>query len=142
MAEPKRTTRVEKATTSVSAPAHSVASNETGHYVITVDATTREISNIEQLSTDGRRRDIAPKDWASLVNDDEVEAMMRTAQDAYTAGLIEGLNLTSGEDADEEFALLQLLRNRSRFIEPEVRLAIERRLLLRRLLSRRLLETS
>lgn len=140
--EPKRTGRVRQSTVETNAPAHAVASNKPGQYLITVDASTREIVNIEEFTSDGQHRDLPQRDWASLVSGDGVDVMMRAAQDAYTAGPIEGLQLIRGDDTDEDFALLQVIGNRSRVVEPEIRLAIERRLLLRRLLSSRLLETT
>jgi hypothetical protein len=144
MVEPRKAPKDKEGATSRHEVSHSASSEQTERYVFTLNATTREVINVEKLAPGGQHRAISDDEWATLASGDDVDAMMGAAQEAYAAGLIEGLKQTPEDDPDEEFALLQLLGDQAHGVELlrlDLRLALERRLLLRRLLRRYLLQT-
>lgn len=121
---------------------HSFANDNTKRYVFTVNATTGEVVSVERLGPGGQHQAISDDEWATLMGGDDVAAMMDAAQEAFAAGLSEGLQQTPDDDPEEEFALLQLLGDQPAgvgILRTDVRLALERRLLLRRFLRSRLL---
>lgn len=126
-------------------PSHPFANDNTRQYVFTLNATTGDVVSVERLGRGGQHQVISDDEWATLSGGDDIAIMMEAAQEAFAAGLIEGLKQTPEEDPEEEFAILQLLADqpmRVGFVRTDVRLALERRLLLRRLLRGRLLSTA
>ena len=144
MAETRKSTQVRDGASPRHEASHSVPNANTEQYLFTLDPTTRDIIQVERVATSGHYRPLTRDEWAALAGGDDVEMMMAVAQDAYAAGLIEGLKQTPDEDPDEDFALLQLLREKSveiAYLRPEFGLALERRLLLRSLLRNALLKS-
>lgn len=124
---------------------HSFANDNTERYLFTVNPTTGEVVSVEKLGPGGQHQAISDDEWATLTGGDEVAVMMEAAEEAFAAGLIEGLKQTPDDDAEEEFALLQLLGDQPAgvgILRTDVRLALERRLLLRQLLRAGLLHTA
>lgn len=145
MAESRRGTQDKEGASPRHEASHSVPNANTERYLFTLDSTTGDIVKVEKVATGGHYRPLTHDEWAELAGGDDVEMMMAAAQDAYAAGLIEGLKQTPDDDPDEDFALLQLLRKKSvefAYLRPEFGLALERRLLLRRLLRNALLKSA
>jgi hypothetical protein len=78
-----------------------------------------------------------------LAGGDELDDVLRAVQEAYEAGVAQGLDQDDdGDEADEDLVILELLLDRPSRVGPPgrgMRRAVLHRLLLRRLLRRRLL---
>ena len=113
---------------------------ETEQLILTLNAATHEAVEIEKLDKAGQRHQLSERDCAELTGDDEIDDFLGAVQEAYEAGIAEGLGAEDGEDeADEEVVLWDLLLLRRRFVGSQLLRRGLRRSLLRRLLLRRLL---
>jgi hypothetical protein len=108
----------------------------TQQLLFTLDATTHQVLKVETINRAGARRELSVRQTADLTGADDLESVESAIDEAYEAGVAEGLD-EAGDDEDEELALDQLL------VEPVAEEPVfrhgVRRLLLRRLLLRRLL---
>jgi hypothetical protein len=141
MVEPRKPPR-RAGTKESSADAPQPAPPETiEQIVLTLSATTHEVVNVERVDRDGRRHALSEQEYAALAGDD-VEELISAAQEAFEAGIAEGLGAEEEQDdVDEDIVLWQLLGRQTtarRAFPGDLRRVLLRRLLLRRLLRRRL----
>lgn len=143
MVEPRKTPRHPPTTVpSHEAPDTGSTANAEQKLIVTLNAATHEIVNIERLDVAGRRQQLSEADCAALAGDDDVEDLVGAAQEAYEAGVTEGLDAEDEQDAaDDDIVLWQLLARTSaarRAFSGSIRGALLRRVLLRRMLRHRL----
>jgi len=113
--------------------------------VLTWNPATHEVAMIERVGKDGRRGLLSEHECEQLLGEDDVDEFLGPVQEAYEAGLAEGLEEQSDEDrGDDEIMLWQLLSNEragGRLLPTGLRWAMLRRLLLRQLLRKRVSHT-
>jgi hypothetical protein len=146
MVEPRRAARHHTEARGSTEQAAGTASPPTAEQlIVTLNAATQQVVSVERFDTAGHRQELSPEDCAALAGEDEMEDFIAAAEDAYQAGLAEGLGSEEEQDeVDEDIVLWRVLVGRSitgGVIEPDLRHALLRRLLLRRLLRRCLSQT-
>jgi len=113
--------------------------------VLTLSPATHDVVKVERLGRAGQRKELSEQESAELVGGDELDDVREAVQEAYEAGVAQGLDQDDdGDEADEDLVILELLLDRpNRVGQPgrDMRRAVLHRLLLRRLLRRRLLHT-
>src|SRR5712671_1105597 len=110
--------------------------------VLTLRPATHDVVKVERLGKAGQRQELTEQQCAELAGNDEVDDVVVAVQEAYEAGVMQGLDQQHDYDeADEDLVIWQLLLDRPRQVGPlrrDIRRAMLHRLLLRRLLRRRL----
>lgn len=125
-------------------PAPTPAATETmDEFVVTLNPATHDVVKVERLGGAGQRQELTEQDSAELAGGDELDDVLGAVQEAYEAGVAQGLDQDDdGDEADEDLVILELLLDRPSRVGPlgrGMRRAALHRLLLRRLLRRRLL---
>ena len=124
------------------APAPSEMMDE---FVVTLNPATHDVVKVERLGRAGQRQELSEQESAELAGGDELDDVLGAVQEAYEAGVAQGLDEDDdGDEADEDLVILELLLDRPSRVGPPgrgMRRAVLHRLLLRRLLRRRLLHT-
>ena len=115
--------------------------DSTRQLLFTLDAATHQVIKVETVTRTGAHRELSERQSAELMGDDDLDSLESAIDEAYEAGVAEGLGEAENAEDDEELALEQLL------IDPGVELQLlqrgigrllVRKVLLRRLLRRRL----
>jgi len=123
----------------------SVATEAMDELVVTLNPTTHDVVKVERLGRGGQRQELSEQESAELAGGDELDDVLGAVQEAYEAGVAQGLDQDDdGDEADEDLVILELLLDRPSRVGPlgrGMRRAALHRLLLRRLLRRRLLDT-
>ena len=127
-------------------PAPTPAATETmDEFVVSLNPATHDVVKVERLGRAGQRQELSEQESAELAGGDELDDVLGAVQEAYEAGVAQGLDEDDDADeADEDLVILELLLDRpNRVGQPgrDMRRAVLHRLLLRRLLRRRLLHT-
>ena len=123
-------------------PAPTPAATETmDEFVLTLNPTTHDVVKVERLGRAGQRQELSEQETAELAGGDELDDVLGAVQEAYEAGVAQGLDEDDdGDEADEDLVILELLLDRPSRVGQPGRDVLHR-LLLRRLLRRRLLHT-
>jgi len=122
----------------------SAATEAIDELVLTLSPTTHDVVKVERLGRAGQRKELSEQESAELAGGDELDDLLGAVQEAYEAGLAEGLDQEDDDAADEDLVIWQLLVDRPSPVGPlrrGMRRAMLQRLLLRRLLRRWLLHT-
>jgi hypothetical protein len=113
--------------------------------VVTLNPATHDVVKVERLGGAGQRQELSEQESAELAGGDELDDVLGAVQEAYEAGVAQGLDEDDeGDEADEDLAILELLLDRPSRVGPPgrgTRRAVLHRLLLRRLLRRLLVHT-
>jgi hypothetical protein len=113
--------------------------------LVTLNPATHDVVKVERLGRAGQRQELSEQETAELAGGDELDDVLGAVQEAYEAGVAQGLDEDDdGDEADEDLVILELLLDRPNRVGPparDMRRAVLHRLLLRRLLRRRLLHT-
>jgi hypothetical protein len=103
-----------------------------------MNAATHEVLGVARLDLTGQRQPVSDEECTELIGHEAVDEVMQSAQNAFEAGVAEGLGEAEDEDDIDADALLSTLLL-SHSIQAEVLPLDTRRTLLRRLLLRSLL---
>jgi hypothetical protein len=112
--------------------------SEYDELVLTLDKTTHAVVKIAKLDATGQRHEISDDDGAKLTGKAVMAELVHALEEAFQAGLAEGLGAGGDEEAVDDDVLMRLLVSRN--AEHDVRLLGPRGMLLRPLLLRRLLQ--
>jgi hypothetical protein len=83
--------------------------NETDELVLTLDKKTREVLKVARLDATGRRHELTEEESAELAGKGVAGVLVHALDDAFEAGLAEGLGTRSEEDEVDDDALVRLL---------------------------------
>jgi hypothetical protein len=123
--------------TSRRATPHSAPPEAPLQVVLTLAPLTHEVIKIERLGTAGERFEVSEQEYGELAGEEEFAQFVGAVQEAYEAGIADGLSQEI--DVDEDSALCELLvgsADANRMVRRHLRGALLRRMLLRRLLRR------
>ena len=116
--------------------------NDLEELVVMLNKVTHEPLGVARLDGSGQRQMLSDEECLALVGAEEVDEAVRGADEAFEAGLAEGLGVEDDEDDDDGDVLLARLLLRysaERSLQRrDLHRALVRRLLLRRLLRNRL----
>jgi hypothetical protein len=142
MAESQRGAHEREASSSKQPAPHSAATEAMDEIVLTLSPATHDVVKVEKLGKAGQRTELSEQECAELASGDEVDELVVAVQEAYEAGVMQGLDQEDDYDeADEGLLIWQLLLDSPGQFVPlrrGTRRAMLHRLLLRRLLRRRL----
>jgi hypothetical protein len=145
MVEPRKGPHEREPSASKPPAPTSGATEATDELLVTLNPTTHDVVKVERLGRAGQRQELSEQESAELAGGDELDDVLGAVQEAYEAGVAQGLDEDDdGDEADEDLVILELLLDRpNRVGQPgrDTRRAVLHRLLLRRLLRRRLLHT-
>ena len=103
--------------------------------VFTIDGSTGQVVKLERLTKTGSRSEVTAQECAELMGEDDLDNLESAVDEAYEAGIADGLD---EDDADDEEVALQELLTHPTAEQERFRRGV-RRVLLRRLLMRRLI---
>src|SRR5689334_21448649 len=91
-------------------PPHGSPNARTVQLLLTLDGSTHEVIKLERLGTGGQRRELSAQDWAELSSsDDDMDELVDAVEEAYAAGLADGLDDDDSEDGiDDDDGLADL----------------------------------
>lgn len=116
-------------------PHPDVSAKDTEEIVLTVNKATHEVMRIAKLDKTGGRRDLSQQQAVELAGQDFAKELLRAVDDAYRAGLSEGLAAERDQDDIDDDVLTALLVGVSPDADAlDLRGALLRPVLLRRLL--------
>jgi hypothetical protein len=118
-------------------PPGAAAVNDTEEIVLTLNKATHEVVQIARLDKTGQRRELSQDQAAELAGHESVRNLLQAIDDAYRAGLSEGLAANSDEEDVDDDVLIRLLVGPS--AEPDVLELGSRATLLRPILLRRMI---
>jgi hypothetical protein len=141
MVVPRKGRRHQETPAAARAEAVVGTSERVEHLILTLDKATHDVLEAVRMDTSGERHQLSAQECLALVDDETLGEVMRGVEEAFEAGLVEGLGL---EDEEEENingdALLSRLLLSDSAERGVLRLGL-RQSLLRRLLLRRLLRS-
>lgn len=137
MSESRRASRQVGSVGSQQQDSGAAPATETEELVLTLDKATQAVVKIARIDPGGQRHALSEEDSAELVDRQALRELLFAIDQAYRAGLTEGLKSEGAEaDADDD-VLVRLLVSGS--VEPDIRELGVGAMLLRPLLLRRLL---
>ena len=76
-------------------------SNETTEFVVTLNNADRKIAKVECIDTSGKRQILSVLEFARLIAGDEVEDFAAALEEAYEAGIADGIEEAFFVDTEE-----------------------------------------
>src|SRR5689334_14295401 len=77
--------------------------------LFTLDAATHQVIKVETINRAGAHRELSVQQSAELMGEDDLESVESAIDEAYEAGVAEGLGDADEAEDEEELALEQLL---------------------------------
>jgi len=114
---PRKQSKRSKAKSHVKSHAKSQAGSHAKQLVLVLNETTGEIAGLERIGPSGKRQALADAEVAKIAGDSELDDFNEVLEDAYAAGIRDGMDDALGDhpgdatELDLETAGSQLLRS-------------------------------